>query len=245
MAEYHYEGDELTLFARAHNWKQYWLRHLAPFIKGDVLEVGAGMGSNTPKLRPLGTGRWVCLEPDARLLSVLQEQVATSVSMPVDVMCGTVNGLPKDQMFDTALYIDVLEHIPDDAAEIAEVAKHIRGNGHIIVLSPAHQILYSPFDRAIGHHRRYNRASLLSCTPPSAQLMLIKFLDSTGYLLSLANRLILRQSTPTLEQIWFWDKYMIPLSKLIDPLWGFHCGKSILGVWRVGSRASDPRNSRG
>jgi SAM-dependent methyltransferase len=238
MADYHYEGEELALFAHAHNWKQYWLRHLAPFVKGDVLEVGAGIGSNTRKLRPLSTGRWLCLEPDARLLSALRGKVAPSLSVPIDVVCGTVTALPKDQMFDKALYIDVLEHIPDDVAEIAAVSKHIRGTGHIIVLSPAHQVLYSPFDRAIGHHRRYNRASLLRCTPPNAQPVLMRYLDSAGYLLSLANRMILRQSSPTLDQIWFWDKYIVPLSRFIDPLLGFRCGKSILGVWQVGGESS-------
>jgi hypothetical protein len=238
MADYHYEGDELALFAHAHHWKQYWISQLAPFVTGDVLEVGAGIGSNTPKLRYLSTGRWVCLEPDERLLPELQGRVATGLPLPVEVVCGTVNSLPKDKLFDTALYIDVLEHIPDDVAEIAAVAKHIRSSGHIIVLSPAHQLLYSPFDRAIGHQRRYNRASLLRCTPPSAQPILASYLDSAGYLLSLANRMVLQQSSPTLNQLLFWDNYIVPISRFIDPLLGFRFGKSILGVWQVGGDPS-------
>jgi ubiquinone/menaquinone biosynthesis C-methylase UbiE len=238
MADYHYEGEELAIFAHAHNWKQYWISQLAPFVKGDVLEVGAGIGSNTAKLRSLSAGRWLCLEPDERLLSELRGRVATNLFSPVDVICGTVDVLPEDQLFDTALYIDVLEHISDDVAEIGAVARHLRGSGHIIVLSPAHQILYSPFDRAIGHQRRYNRASLLRCTPPSAQPILVSYLDSAGYLLSLANRMILQQSSPTLEQILFWNKYIVPVSRLIDPLLGFRFGKSILGVWQVGGEPS-------
>ena len=233
MADYRYEGDELALFVHAHNWKRYWLRHVAPFIKGDVLEVGAGIGSNTFRLRALSAGRWLCLEPDERLLSELRGKVAASLPSAAETVCGTVNSLPRDQMFDTALYIDVLEHILDDVAEMAAVAKHVRSNGHLIVLSPAHQLLYSPFDRAIGHQRRYNRTSLLRCTPPNAQPILVSYLDSAGYLLSLANRMILRQSSPTLHQIWFWDKYILPVSRFIDPLLGFRWGKSILGVWQV------------
>jgi hypothetical protein len=234
MADFRYQGDELALFAHAHNWKEYWRRHLAPFVRGDVLEVGAGIGSNTSQLRSLSTGRWLCLEPDERLLSELWGRVATSLSSSIEVACGTVISLPKERLFDTALYIDVLEHIPDDVAEIVAVAKHIKSNGHIIVLSPAHQLLYSPFDRAIGHQRRYNRTSLLRCTPPTAKPILVSYLDSAGYLLSLANRMVLRQSSPTLHQIWFWDKYILPVSRFIDPLLGFRCGKSILGVWQVG-----------
>jgi hypothetical protein len=233
MADYHYKGDELALFAHAHNWKDYWISQLAPFVKGDVLEVGAGIGSNTTKLRHLSMGQWLCLEPDELLLSELQGNVVTNISSPIEVVGGTVYTLPEDLLFDTALYIDVLEHITDDVAEIAAVAKHIRSSGHIIVLSPAHQLLYSPFDRAIGHHRRYNRASLLRCTPPNVQPILVCYLDSAGYFLSLANRILLNQSKPTLKQILLWDNYILPASRFIDPLLGFHFGKSILGVWQV------------
>jgi hypothetical protein len=233
MTDYRYTGDELAIFAHAHNWKDYWSSQLAPFVKGDVLEVGAGIGSNTTQLRHLSTGRWLCLEPDGVLLSELQEKVSPRLPLPVEAVCGTVSSLLEDQLFDTALYIDVLEHIPDDVTEVAAVATHIRSSGHIIVLSPAHQLLYSPFDRAIGHQRRYNRALLLRCTPPNAQPILVSYLDSAGYCLSLANRMVLRQSSPTLKQILFWDNYILPVSRFIDPLLGFRLGKSILGVWQV------------
>jgi Methyltransferase domain len=233
MDDYRYVGDELAIFAHAHNWKQYWSRQLAPFVQGDVLEVGAGIGSNTTTLRHLSPGRWLCLEPDKQLLSVLEERVTGDLSLPVEVMCGTVDALAKNELFDTALYIDVLEHIVDDVDEIEVVAKHIRSRGHIIVLSPAHQLLYSPFDLAIGHQRRYDRASLQRCTPASGRPIMVRYVDSVGYLLSLANRIVLRQARPTLQQILFWDRYILPCSRLIDPWLGFRLGKSILCVWRM------------
>jgi methyltransferase family protein len=238
MSNYRYEGDELTIFARAEKWKRYWTSLLMPFIKGDVLEVGAGIGSNTIRIRHLSPGRWLCLEPDEQFVVELKGRLPTNLSSHVEVRCGTVNSLPADQLFDTALYIDVLEHIADNSGEIAAVAKHIRSNGHIIVLSPAHQRLYSLFDRSIGHHRRYDRSSLLACTPPRSQPILMRYLDSAGYLLSLANRLILRQSRPTLHQVQFWDNYVVPISRRIDPFLGFRYGKSILGVWQVAGEPS-------
>jgi protein-L-isoaspartate O-methyltransferase len=64
MTELKYAGCELGLFAGARNWKSYWSREMAPFIAGDVLEVGAGIGSNTAFI---SLGDWVCLEPDPDL----------------------------------------------------------------------------------------------------------------------------------------------------------------------------------
>jgi 4-amino-4-deoxy-L-arabinose transferase-like glycosyltransferase len=43
----HYVGTELELFARALHWKSYWSRSIGRWVRGDVLEVGAGLGSNT------------------------------------------------------------------------------------------------------------------------------------------------------------------------------------------------------
>ncbi len=53
-----------------------------------------------------------------------------------------------------------------------------------------------------------------------------------GIFASLANRLILKKSPPTRGQIANWDRLMVPLSRLLDPLLARRFGKSILGVWR-------------
>ena len=42
---HHYPGGELELFKRATRWKAYWSSRIRPRVKGDVLEVGAGIGS--------------------------------------------------------------------------------------------------------------------------------------------------------------------------------------------------------
>jgi hypothetical protein len=144
---------------------------------------------------------------------------------------GTVTDLGSER-FDTFIYIDVLEHIRDDAAELCLAAEHLEPGGRLIVLSPAHQFLYSPFDQAIGHYRRYDREMLGALTPENCRLEKCLYLDSAGLLLSLANRMLLRQSMPTLNQILFWDRQVIPVSKILDRLSGFRYGKSILAIWK-------------
>ncbi len=37
---------------------------------------------------------------------------------------------------------------------------------------------------------------------------------------------------PTARQLWVWDRLMVPLSRLADPLFFFAFGKSVLGIWR-------------
>ena len=231
-SDFRYVGSELELFAGARNWKSYWSSRVRPFITGDTLEVGAGIGANTPFLDRGGNRRWVCLEPDRLLTSQLTSNLARSTAhREYEVICGTVRSLEAGQ-FDTIIYIDVLEHIEDDCGELAAAGALLRSGGRLIVLSPAHQRLFTPFDAAIGHVRRYDRSMLRSISPPELRLEQVWYLDSAGLALSAANRLFLHQSMPTKAQIAFWDRVVIPVSRVLDRcLWG-SLGKTIVGVWR-------------
>jgi hypothetical protein len=231
MNERKYPGTELELFSVVHNWKSYWSQQIRPFLGGDILEVGAGIGSNTLVLDPGGDGRWVCLEPDADLFTDLIKTLAKAPCRRVyEPICGTLRSL-KDQQFDTIVYIDVLEHIEDDREELERATSHLRSKGHLIVLSPAHQCLFTPFDTAIGHFRRYNHSMLRRISPSCLSFTRLRYLDSFGLIASAANVLYLRQSMPSSAQLRFWDQWIIPISRVLDPWFRYNIGKSIVAVW--------------
>jgi len=100
------------------------------------------------------------------------------------------------------------------------------------VLSPAHEFLFTPFDTAIGHFRRYSRASLRASAPDTLRTEKLVYLDAAGMLASAANRLLLQSSMPTERQILTWDRLLVPISRLVDPIFAGRIGKSVLGVWR-------------
>lgn len=232
MSEFKYVGSELELFSAVHNWKSYWSSRIRPFVTGDTLEVGAGIGANTPYLDRAGNGRWVCLEPDADLTAQMRANLGQArTHFRYEIVCGTLQSLQPDQ-FDTIIYIDVLEHIENDRQELVTAAKFLRAGGRIIVLSPAHQRLFTPFDAAIGHFRRYDRPMLRNLSPSGLRFEEGWYLDSVGLLLSAANLLLLRQSMPTKAQLAFWDRCVIPASRILDPCFFGSLGKSIVGIWR-------------
>ena len=231
MNQFQYAGKELEAFAHAVNWKAYLRETMAPFITGDVLEVGAGIGATMRALRQGRERSWTCLEPDPAMADELRRQTSAE-RRPTAVVTGTLADLTPDAQFDTILYVDVLEHIDDDAGEVRRAAARLRGGGHLLVMSPAHQFLYSPFDAEIGHYRRYNAAGLKAMTPAGTSLVSLRYLDATGLLLSAANRLLLRSRMPTLAQVLTWDRRFVPISRRIDPLLGHAVGKSILAMWR-------------
>jgi SAM-dependent methyltransferase len=234
--EFKYAGSELDLFREVHNWKSYWSRQILPFIAGDVLEVGAGIGANTPYLDSSGSGKWVCLEPDPELTARLSQSLNFGSASQHEVVCGTIESIGT-RLFDTIVYIDVLEHIRNDRAELKAAAGHLRPSGRVIVLAPAHQCLFTPFDAAIGHFRRYDRSTLREISPTGMDLVMIRYLDCVGLTASFANRALLRQSMPTAAQLQFWDRFFVPLSRILDPLLHYQLGKSLLAVWS--KRATD------
>lgn len=226
-----YGGDELELFAHALNWKASLRRQISPYLGKTVLEVGAGIGATTRMLCDGTQDHWRLLEPDAPMALQLTNQVKNG---ELPACCESQAGTVADvaEQFDSLIYIDVLEHIPEDRAEIAAAAEKVKSGGYVVVLSPAHQHLYTAFDKRIGHCRRYSKGMLASLTPPTLKIERLRYLDSVGYFASLANRLLLRQSMPTLNQIRMWDGLMVPISGLLDPVLSYGAGKSVLCVWR-------------
>src|SRR5579871_5073994 len=225
MSDYAYIGSELDLFAKAQRWKAYWSSFLAHAISGDVLEVGAGIGANTRLLSGLPVKSWTCLEPDPTLAARIPRDLG------VITLRGSTADLPPTPAYDTILYVDVLEHIEDDKAELERAYRLLRPGGRLCVLSPAHQALYTAFDAAIGHYRRYSKRSLKAVGPSRARLTILAYLDCAGTLASIGNRLLLRQSAPTERQILTWDRLLIPISSRLDRLLGFSIGKTVVGIW--------------
>ena len=231
MTSYLYPGRELDLFENARKWKEYWRSLVSPYLRGEVLEVGSGIGANTRLLSLLEFDHWVCLEPDAQLFERLMTGLLPSGRH--ELVCGFIDSMDKGRRFDAILYLDVLEHVLDDRAELIRAATLLKPNGVLIVLAPAHQCLASSFDKAIGHYRRYTRASLCRVAPSILALERSVYLDSFGAMLLLANRCFRKTSFPSETQIKFWDQFLVPCSKAIDRVLRFTVGKSILCVWRL------------
>ena len=231
--EKHYPGTELELFRKAFNWKKIIKSLLEPYLTGEILEVGAGIGGSTHILCTGKQKRWICLEPDPNLAEEIKYKIAFGELPPYcELRIGTIVELNSEEKFDSILYIDVLEHIQNDRQELMTAEKHIKPDGILAILAPAHQWLFSPFDKAVGHYRRYNRTRLQKKIPSSLSCKEFKYLDSIGLFASMANKIFLKRKVPSDQQIMTWDKAMVPISRKLDPILGYRIGKSVLGVWK-------------
>jgi 2-polyprenyl-3-methyl-5-hydroxy-6-metoxy-1,4-benzoquinol methylase len=225
-----YQGNELELFRHAKNWKAYFSKTLKPFIHGDVLEAGAGIGGTTRLLNDGTASRWLLLEPDAEMSAGLETQLKNG-KLPANCLVrkGTIEYLTEK--FDTIIYIDVLEHIENDSHELRQAATLIKPGGRLLVLSPAFPFLFNPFDKAIGHFRRYTKNQLRRITPAGLILESCRYYDSAGFFAAAANKLLLRKKSPSQNQVLFWDSWLVPVSRVTDKLFFHSFGKSIIAIW--------------
>jgi hypothetical protein len=228
-----YAGKELQLFEGAVKWKRYFSPFIKPYLKSSVIEVGPGLAPNTPLLNDGSADVWVMLEADAIMALDIEKKIKNGL-LPSNckVVGGTLSFLEKKTKYDSILYIDVLEHIKKDKEEIQLATGLLKPGGHLVVLSPAFRSLYSPFDKTIGHYTRYTKQTLRKLLPASLAEVDLRYLDSTGFFLSLANRLLLKQKYPTQAQVNTWNRYAIPVSRITDRIVNYSFGRSILGIWK-------------
>ena len=226
-----YIGNELEIFEHARNWKAYYGSFIKPMLGKQVAEIGAGLGGTTTALCDGSQENWLCVEPDKELTNEIERKIKEGVLPPI---CKSFTGYSSavEKQFDSILYIDVIEHIEDDKAELLHAGNLLKMGGYLFIIVPAHQSLYSPFDKLIGHFRRYSRERLKAAVPASMHIEKSYYLDSAGYFASLVNKLFLKQSMPTLQQVRFWDRVIVPVSRITDRLLGYNFGKSVLLIAR-------------
>ncbi len=130
-----------------------WIADLCrPHLGPRVLEVGAGYGAITARYQH---GRQVVAnDVSPSCVNVLRQRFADTPTVRIDDR--DLRSLPYRHRFDSVLMVNVLEHIPDDVAALAQLGRAVVPGRTIVVYVPALNGLYGPWDRQVGHYRRYS-----------------------------------------------------------------------------------------
>ena len=139
------------------------LEYIKPRIGGKVLELGCGKGALTSHLLKLRK-RIFCVDNNEKFLRLLRDRYSHLKNLTIRTGDARSIGtcFPGEQ-FDTIIAFNHVEHIEDDAAFAETVRSALGPEGAFIGVVPAYQFLFNTLDEAVGHKRRYNKASLKSC----------------------------------------------------------------------------------
>jgi SAM-dependent methyltransferase len=134
-----------------------------PFVRGEVAEVGAGIGTFSERLlaRPDVT-RLLLIEPEPPCAETLARIYAEEprVTVARETLPDSPALTARAGHIDFLLCQNVLEHIEQEAPAVEAMADALRPGGHLTLLVPAHPRLYGNLDRTYGHFRRYTRERL-------------------------------------------------------------------------------------
>lgn len=155
-----YGSQILASLEKVRRFNLWMGRVLAPYVGDRVLEIGAGIGTLTGQFIPRDF--YLASDINPSYLSYLRSY---SIGKPYLRVRNIEAGSSSDfagleGKFDTALMINVLEHVPDEQVALANIRSSLMRGGRAVILVPQHPALYGSLDRALEHRERYTRESL-------------------------------------------------------------------------------------
>jgi SAM-dependent methyltransferase len=143
--------------------RSFWFRHrnncLLAVLKrypppGPLLDVGGGNGFVASALKDAGYGTALVEPGEVGARHAWERGIRPVICAGLEDVAFPPGSLPAVGLF------DVLEHIQDDAAFLADLRKLLAPEGRLYMTVPADPSLWSVEDEQAAHYRRYTRATL-------------------------------------------------------------------------------------
>jgi len=226
-----YEGRDLEVLADMPNYYSWIMSWFAPYVRGRVVEYGAGAGTVSKLLRPLAD-RLTLVEPSANLLPVLQARFPRDPGVEIGrAMLEEHSRQLPDGAVDTAVLVNVLEHIEDDRSALAELSRILAPGGHLLIFVPALPALMSKIDHIHGHFRRYLRPDLRAkLEAAGTEVATCRYFDLPGVVpWFLINKLLGSTGfNPALLKIY--DGAVVPLARGFEAIVAPPLGKNLVAI---------------
>lgn len=187
-----------------------------------VLDFGAGLGTFSELLRTEGIIP-DCLEPDAGMAQLVRLKGYTVYESIEDI---------PDYKYDFIYSLNVLEHIQDDTYAVKAISTKLKAKGRFLVYVPAFPCLFSAMDVRVGHYRRYTAIGLRDLLLKAGLVPVeIKYADFFGFFASIAYKYFGNKAgSISSRQVAIFDKYIFPLSAILDKYLRGAIGKNIYCV---------------
>lgn len=223
----HYLGKDLEAMSFAKNYHKWILAEFLPYIGTSVAEVGAGKGSFSRLILETDIRNLKAYEPSQDMFLMLE------ATLKNECRANAVNDFFNQNItdsFDSVLYVNVLEHIEDDASEIVTAHSKLKQNGHLLIFVPALQWLFSDLDRQVGHFRRYTKNNLTELVIKAGfSVVHAKYFDMAGIIPWYINFVLLKNQIDS-SSVNLYDKLIVPSMRILESIMAPPLGKNVLLV---------------
>ncbi|MGH9970083.1 MAG: class I SAM-dependent methyltransferase [Pyrinomonadaceae bacterium] len=230
-----YHGRDLEAMSFASNYHSWILELFQPYLGARVVEVGAGTGLFSELLLRRDPETLTLVEPSS-MYDQLVERIgklptASRVQTHNSTFSRVADRIRDETQPDSIVYVNVLEHVVDDEAELAVVHATLSCAGRLFVFVPALSWLYGSFDEMVGHHRRYSRRELEGKIERSGFCVLKSiYFDLAGIVPWWLQYRLLRSRRMEPEAVKFYDRFCVPWLKKVETFASPPIGKNLLLV---------------
>jgi SAM-dependent methyltransferase len=210
-------------------YRAFQLELIAPHCGDSVLEVGAGLGEFASQLT--GLRRHVVTDVDPGAVAAMAERFSDRPEVEARTLDLADGAIDVGTPLASVVAINVLEHIDDDTSALRSLATMVEPGGRIVLWVPGYMQLYGDFDRAVGHVRRYTPRTLTAViTAAGLTPELVRPVNLLG---GVAWWLTVRRGgvgTPKPSLVRTYDRFVVPLTRLVERRVVPPFGQSVLGV---------------
>lgn len=224
-----YDGRDLEVLATMKRYHRWIVDRFAPFLTGEAIEYGAGTGTFSRLILPY-VRHLEIVEPSRALIDTLYREFSREprvaiANMPLEEHITSV----ADETKDTLVLVNVLEHIKDDAAALAQLFRVLRRNGHLLLFVPALRWLFSDLDRHYGHFRRYHRNELATLVRAAGfELVTTRYMDLIGVVPWWLLNTIAGKTEFQPSLINLYDRVGVPIARFLEGIAAPPFGKNVL-----------------
>jgi SAM-dependent methyltransferase len=208
-----------------------WLvEGIRPFLGQRVIEVGCGLGNLLKHFidRELAIG----IETSPETVMEAKRKFASVGNVSIyqySITDASVLAL-REMRFDSAISLNVFEHIEDDELAMQHTALLLEPYGYFALIVPAHQWLYGTMDGSIGHYRRYTKALAKEKLEKTGfRIAHQKYLNILGAIGWFVNARFLRRKVPPSAQLRMFNK-IVPILKAAERVFPPPFGISLITV---------------
>lgn len=229
------EDFEFAALSEARNYREALIKEFSPVLKGNVMEIGAGIGQITNHLLSLPRiVNLLSIEPDPTFADRFRNEHPAASFIE-----GTIENASPSTGWDSILSINVLEHIEHDEAELCRYRNVLlEKKGALCLFVPARPEIYAPIDDDFGHYRRYTRAELMQKLKSAGfSIERLSYFNCLGYFAWWFNFCVLKKRNFERGKVVMFDRLLFPIihnleSRIMRPPFG----QSLLAIARAASR---------
>ena len=232
-----YPGRELEAMSEASNYHRWILGIFAPYLGRHLVEVGAGLGSFSELILSHHTCETLSLvEPSGEMYQQLDARARRMPASPrVDAYHANFPEaaplITARHSLDSVIYVNVLEHIEDDEAELDAIHRALSDHGRVFLFVPALSWLYGAFDERVGHLRRYAKDELEEKLRRAGfQLIVSAYFDLAGIAPWWIKYRLLKSATLAPAGVKFYDRYIVPAARRFESVIKPPIGKNVIAV---------------